>query len=98
MDADGVFPGMFKKNFQYTLLLLVHVVAMGTHKAIINEVFHCYINKYKKVKTADKGRLHQWLQGLFIALYAWSSGTVDGNGIAWSVVSIGREFPFTIEL
>ena len=36
VDADGLFPGMFKKNFQDTLLIMVHSVARSNHKAIRN--------------------------------------------------------------
>ena len=31
-------------------------------------------------------------------LHAWNEGPVDGTGIAKSVVAIGRELPFTIDL
>ena len=40
VDADGLFDGMFKKNFQETLPIPVHEVARGNHKAVINEGFH----------------------------------------------------------
>ena len=40
VDADGLFDGMFKKNFQETLPIPVHEIARGNHKAVINEGFH----------------------------------------------------------
>ena len=73
VDSDGLFPGMFKKTFQETLLIPVHEVERGKYKAIINEGFHRYLNKVQKIKSADKVRLHQWLQGVFFALYAWNA-------------------------
>ena len=36
VDADGNFTGMFKINFQDTLLIQVHAVSRGKHKAIRN--------------------------------------------------------------
>ena len=39
VDEDVLFAGMFKKQFQETLLIPVHVVARGNHKAIRNEGF-----------------------------------------------------------
>ena len=36
VDSDGLFPGMFKQNFQEILLIPVHSVERGGHKAIIN--------------------------------------------------------------
>ena len=40
---------MFKKNFKETLLIPVHVVARVDHKAIVNEGFHRYLNKFQKI-------------------------------------------------
>ena len=80
------------------MLIPVHAVANGNHKAIINEGFNRYFNKVQKIKSADKGSLHQWLQGVLFALYAWNEGPVDGTDIARSVVAIGREFQFPIDL
>ena len=60
------FSGMSKKPFQDTLLILVHTVARGDHKAIINKVFHLYLNKVQKINSAEKGSLQKWLQGLFL--------------------------------
>ena len=81
VDADGIFAGMFKKTFQETLLIPVHAVAWGNHKAIINEGFHRYLKKLQKINSMDKGSLQQWLQGLLFALYAWNAGPVDGTEI-----------------
>ena len=98
VDADGVFAGIFKKTFEETLLTPVHAVARGNHKAIRNEGFRRYLNKVHKIHSVDKGSLHQWLQGVLFALYAWNAGPVDGTNISQSVVAIGREFPFPIDL
>ena len=73
---------MFKKTFQETLLISVHMVARGNHKAIINEGFHRYLKKVQKINSADKGSLHKWLQGILFPLYAWNVGPVDGTDIA----------------
>ena len=56
------FSGIFKKTFQETLLMPVHAVTRRNHKKIINEVFHRYLIKVQKIKSEDKGSLHQWLQ------------------------------------
>ena len=49
-----------------------------------------YLNKVQKINSADKGRLHQWLQGALFALYAWNAVPVDGTEIARSVLAVGR--------
>ena len=98
VDADGLFAGMSKRMFQETLLIPVHAVSRGNHKAIRNKGFHWYLNKVQNINSADKGSIHQWLQGLFFTLYAWNAGPVDGTDIARSVVAIVREFLFPMDL
>ena len=98
VDADGFFSGMFKNNFQETLLVPEHAVTRGNHKAIINEGFHWYLHQDKKINSEDKGSLHRWLQGIFFALYAWNAGPVDGTYISQSVVDIGRKLPLPFDL
>ena len=38
------------------------------------------------------------MQGVLFALYNWNVGPVDRTDISQSLVAIGREFPFTIDL
>ena len=52
------FSGMFKKNFQETLLIPVHAVTRVNHKKIINEGFNRYLKKLHKINSADNGSLH----------------------------------------
>ena len=82
VDADEIFAGILRNNFQETLLIPVHTVARGKHKAVINEGFHRYLNRVKNIKSADKGSLHQWFQGVLFALFDWNAGPVDGTNIA----------------
>ena len=87
-----------KKTFQETLIIPVNVFVRDSQKSIRNEGFHRYFNKVHKIKSAYKGSLHQWSQGVLFAMYTCNAGPVDRNDIARSVVAIGREFPFPIEL
>ena len=93
-----MFAGMFRKKFHDTLIIPVHEVAKVNHKSIINEGFHRYLKKLQKIKSVYKVSLHQWLQVVLFAIYVWNTGPVDVNYIDQSVVSIGRELPFTIYL
>ena len=56
------------------------------------------MNKVQKIKSADKGGLHQWLQVALFALYAFNVGPVDVTYISRSLVDIGIDFPFPIYL
>ena len=69
VDADGIFAGMLKITFQETSIIPVHVVAKGNHKEIINKEFNLYLKKFQKINAYEKGSLHQWLHGVFFALY-----------------------------
>ena len=94
VDADGIFYRLLRKTSQETLLIPVHAVSGGNHKAIINEGFHRYFNKVQKISSADKGSLHQWLQGILFALYALNAGLVYITEITQSFVAMVRKLPF----
>ena len=89
---------MIKKTFQETLLIPIHAVTRGNLKAIRNEGFHRYLNKVQKINSSEKDSLNQWVKGVFFALYAWNAGPLYGNDIYLSVVDIGIELPFIIDL
>ena len=89
------FPWNVQEIFQETLLIPVHEFARGNNKAIINEGFYRYLNKVQMINSAEKVILHQCLQGVLFALYAWNLGPVHGTDIAQSVVDIVRAFKFT---
>ena len=89
---------MLKKSFQETLIIMVHEVARCNHKAIRDEGLRRFFNKAQKINSKDKVGLHQWLQGVFFALYTYNSVPVDGTDIDQSVVTIGIYFPLPIEL
>ena len=45
---------------------MAHAVARGNYKENINEGFHWYLNKLQKINSLEKGRIQQWLQGVFL--------------------------------
>ena len=49
-DTYGIFGGIFKNNFQDTLLIPVHSVARVNHRLIRKKGFHCYLNKFHNIK------------------------------------------------
>ena len=80
VDADGLFQATFKQLFA-ALMIPVIAVSKENHKAVWNECFHCFLNKVECINSADSGNLHQWLQGVFFALYAWNAKPMDGMDI-----------------
>jgi hypothetical protein len=97
VDADNLFSGVFKQLF--TLLQIpIHQISRENHKAIRNERFHRYLNKVQRINTADVASMFRWKQGALFALYAWNASPIDGTDISRSIVAIGREFPFPIDI
>jgi len=97
VDADGLFAGVFKTLFEL-LRAPVQPVAKENHKAIRNERFHRYLNKVERINSADTDSLLQWKQGVLFSIYGWNAAPIDGTDIPRSVVAMGREFPFPIDL
>jgi hypothetical protein len=81
-------------------ILRVHVDAVSkeNHKAIRNERFHRYLNKVQRINTADVDSLFRWKQGVLFSLYAWNAAPIDGTDLPRSLVAMGRNFPFPIDL
>jgi hypothetical protein len=52
----------------------------------------------QRINTSDTGSLFRWKQGVLFALYAWNASPIDGTDISRSLVAIGREFPFPIDI
>ena len=97
VDADSLFAGVFKSLFA-NLLIPVVAVSPENHKAIRNENFHRYLNKVERINTADTASMVRWKQGVLFSLYAWNAEPIDGTDIPRSVIAIGREIPFPIDL
>jgi hypothetical protein len=95
--ADSVFAGVFVQLFQL-LQVPVYTVSRENHKAILNERFHRYLNKVQRINSADMNELLKWKQGVCFSLYGWNAAPIDGTDIARSVVAVGRDFPFPIDL
>ena len=92
------FSWMFKNIFQETLLVLLHTVARVNLEEIIKEGFHIYLKKIHKINSIGKSGLHQWLKEVFLVLCVCNEGPVYGIEFSWSVVVIGRDYPFMIDL
>ncbi|MGA1505134.1 MAG: integrase zinc binding domain-containing protein [Ilumatobacteraceae bacterium] len=97
VDAEGKFAGFFKAVLS-RLLIPVVAVSRENHKAVRNERFHRFLNHVERINTIDTGNLETWGQGVHFAMYSWNAGIVDGTDVQRSVASIGREFPFPIDL
>ena len=97
VDADSLFAGVFLRLFEH-LGIPVEAIARENHKAMRNERFHRYLNKVERINSADKDTLFQWKQGALFSIYAWNAGPIDGTDLSRSLVVIGREFPFPIDL
>jgi hypothetical protein len=96
-DAGNEFTGAMTKMCT-NLGIIFHTVAKENHKAILNEHFHRYLNKVKKIHQADCKSLDQWIMGVFFALYGWNASPVDGTNVTRSLAAKGRGFHFPINV
>jgi hypothetical protein len=97
VDADSLFAGVFKQLFQI-LRIPVDAVSRENHKAVRNERFHQYLNKVQRINNADVDSLFRWKQGVLFSLYAWNAAPIDATDLPRSLVAMGRDFPFPIDL
>ena len=99
VDADSSFRGTFEAMCK---ILKVHFwpLARGNHKGLSVEHYHRFLNKVVTISAEEQGTLHIIRQVYKLAQYAWNSAPVHGTDISRSLIAIGRDlmFPLDIEL
>ena len=89
----GVFIAMCKSfNIKYDVL------AKRSHKDLLVEKFHRFINKAIKIAAEDRGTNNIFVAAGVAVGYAWNSSPIDGTDIIRSVPTIGRELRFPLIL
>jgi hypothetical protein len=96
VDAASVFLSVFKEMCD-ALGLRFHPAARGNHKAVSVERFFRYLNKAVAIAANDRNT-NQVFETSHCAAYAWNSGCIDGTNIVRSVVAVGQEFKFPLDI
>jgi hypothetical protein len=97
VDAASVFFSVFKEMCD-VLGLRFHQAARGNHKAVSVERFFRYLNKAVAIAANDRNTNQVFIETSHCAAYAWNSSCIDGTDIVRSVVAVGREFKFPLDI
>jgi hypothetical protein len=91
----------FKKEFKEMCSLLKiphHLSARGNHNAIIVERFNKFLNSGMRIFTSERGTNRVFLEAAETLCYAWNSAPVTGTDLSRSLLVVGREFRFPIDI
>ena len=97
VDAASGFLSVFKEMCD-VLGLRFHQAARGNHKAVSVECFFRYLNKAVTIAANDCDTNQVFIETSHCAAYAWNSSCIDGTDIVRSVVAVGREFKFPLDI
>ena len=97
VDAASAFLSNFKDMCD-ALGLRFHQAARGNHKAVSVERFFRYLNKAVAIAANDRNTNQVFVETAHCAAYAWNSSCIDGTDIVRSVVAVGREFKFPLDI
>ena len=78
--------------------LRFHQAAQGNHKAVSVEQFFRYLNKAVTIAANDCNTNQVFIETSHCAVYAWNSSCIDGTDIVHSVVAVGQEFKFPLDI
>ena len=90
----------FRATFEQTAALLkinIHVLSGGNHDPMLVERVIRYLNKALKIFCTERGTVKVALEAILLSLYAWNSAPVPATDLSRSLLTIGREFQFTID-
>ena len=97
VDAASAFLSVFRDMCE-VLGLRFHQAARGNHKAVSVKRFFRYLNKAVAIAANDRNTNQVFVETSHCAAYAWNSSCIDGTNIIRSVVAVGREFKFPLDL
>ena len=91
----------FKKEFKSMCELLQiphHLSSKGNHNAIIVERFNKFLNQGMRIFAEERGTPRVFLEAAETLCYAWNSAPVAGTDLSRSLLVVGREFRFPIDI
>ena len=74
------------------------VLAIRNHKILLVKKFHRFINKDKTISVEGRATNDVFVAAVVAAGYAWNISPIDGAGILRSVLTIGRELRFPLDI
>jgi hypothetical protein len=75
-----------------------HLSSKGNHNAIIVERFNKFLNSGMRIFTSERGTNRVFLEAVEMLCYAWNSAPVTGTDLSRSLLVVGRDFRFPIDI
>ena len=72
--------------------------AKRNHKSLLIEKFHRFLNKAVIIEAGYRGTVNCFVEDGIAAGYAWNSAPIDGTDIIRSILAIGRELHFPLDI
>ena len=97
VDDGSTFKGAFKAMCEQ-LKVTFWALSRGNHKGLSVERYHRYLNKTQAIVGNDRGTHKTFIQNAKTSQYAWNSAPIDNTDIVRSLVAVGREFRFPLDI
>ena len=97
VDDGSSFKGAFKTMCEQ-LKITFWALSRGNHKGLSVERYHRYLNKTQAIVGNDRGTHKTFIQNAKTSQYAWNSAPIDNTDIVRSLVAVGREFRFPLDI
>ena len=68
------------------------------HKAVGVERFHKFLNHAQKISIEERGTSEAFVEVSMASAYAWNASPIDGTEIIRSILGIGRELRFPLDI
>ena len=97
LDKDTKFFDVCREAVDL-LQINCHVLSGDNHDPMLVKRINRYLNSGLKIMANKRDSVYVALECILILIYAWNSCPVPGTDISCSLVAVGREFFFPINL
>ena len=97
VDGDNKFKGIFVEMAE-SLGIRMHVTGARNHKAVGVERFHKFLNHATTIFSEERGSAECFVECGMLAAYVWNAIPINGTNIIRSVLAVGRELNFPIDI
>ena len=97
LDKDSKLYSTFRETSNL-LTMNTHTLGGENHNPTIVKRTNRYLNKSMKIFCQERGTVKVAAEGILMALCAWNSVPIPGTDLSRSLVLLGREFYFPIDL
>jgi hypothetical protein len=97
VDEGSSFKSVFQEMCSI-LKITCWPLARGNHKGLGVEKYHRFLNKTQAIAGNDRGTHETFVQNAKTSQYAWNSAPIDDTDVTRSMVAVGRDFRFPIDV